>query len=226
MEDYQAPIDDDPNSPSAILAATEPDQRPPSFPLVADLRPGYAQTRVLRLVPKILALLAAWGLLGGLWLSAVIYWSGHRLPFPAVEYWTGTTGVLLGIPVLVTYAVSRNRESDLPVEIRVDGGGFSLSFPGQRTGRWNWADPRTIARLKDLSEVAIFPPPPERAFSLEVQAPSYIQIPISEAVYLAILDSARTAGATIRVHDVERFTRRASPGAEFVEILGRSNPST
>ncbi len=226
FEDYVVPPEDDPEGPDPLSSGGDEKGSTTSFPFAADLRPSIAARRTGLLVGRILALAGAWGLLGGLWVSDVVYWSGRVLPFPPLEYWTGITLVLLGIPTLVTVGIWRSAKASEPVEIRVDLAGLSLLYSDGSSLRWTWNDPDTHVRLADLSGVALDPPPPERAFSLRVDGRAFSgYAPISETIFLAIVDSARAAGLAVQTHDPV-MARNQSPGSEFVHIWGRATTST
>lgn len=222
MEDYVRPLEDEPEGPAPQPEKAAGPSSSSSFPLVADLRPGIARTRFLRVLGRIIALVGAWGLLGGLWAYDVVYWSGRSLAFPPIEYWTVVTLVLLGLPVLVTIGVWRSRDASLPVGINVDAGGFSLTFSGASLRRWNWNDPETYVVLIDKSEVEFNPPPPERAFDMSVRGRFGAQAPITEAIFLAMVDSARAAGADVQSRDAGPMSRNRAWGSESVYIRGRS----
>ncbi len=161
------------------------------------------------------------------WALVIGYQASKGFPY---RDWVGylfVTVALLGLGLLFCYMGIRMIRADYPNRLRVSRDGFASDFPDGHSEIRSWRDPATWVELVDSTD---------SPFHLSSSPGIYLTVPsrggdtwwIPEEADLALMDSARAAGADVSSTDASRDPRighgRPGPQVETIRIRGARPP--
>lgn len=149
---------------------------------------------------KTLAIVVLSGLLIAIGTLAIGYQAVMGFPYRVWYAYVVVAGMFFGVPAFFLWPTLARPKSGGARRLRISRAGFSVDFLNAPSRTWRWDDPTTLVELVDTSE-SPFAPSSWPGFSVRVDSGEASPWWIPEDAYLALLDSARAAGAQVSTGD-------------------------